>query len=194
MFFMFYGKSPQMKFGSLFVVILMLVMDENAFSQESSFKGPVVYLEVAGAGFNTYNANVEHLIFSKSIWYVNGRVGFGYSSYDGDSDYQIPLGVNVYHGNRNSHPELGLYLTYSSSHYNNKNRYEYVINTLHFVPSASYRFQRKNGGVFFRVSYAPGIKLKEFTDPSPWMGTSKSFFHSFGVALGYYFNKSQDAN
>src|SRR5688572_2246834 len=115
---MVYCKSPQMKFGSLFVVILMLVMDENAFAQESIFKGPVVYLEVAGAGFNTYNANVENLIFSKSRRYVNARAGFGYASYDGDSDYQIPLGVNVYHGNRNSHPELGLYLTYSSSHHN----------------------------------------------------------------------------
>jgi hypothetical protein len=86
---MFYCKLPQMKFGSLFVVVLMLFTDENAFSQESIFKGPVAYLEVAGAGFNTYNVNVEHLIFSKSRWYVNGRAGFGYSSYDGDSDYQI---------------------------------------------------------------------------------------------------------
>ena len=81
---MFYCILPQLKFGSLFVVILMLFMDENAFSQESIFKGPVAYLEVAGAGFNTYNINVEHLIFSKSRWYVNGRAGFGYSSYDGD--------------------------------------------------------------------------------------------------------------
>jgi hypothetical protein len=178
----------------LAISLLILMPVENAFSQESIFKGPVVYREVAGAAFSTYNANVEHLIFSKSKWYVNGRAGFGYLSYDGDSDYQIPLGVKVYHGNRNSHPELGLYLTYSSSHHNHNIGYEYVINTLHFVPSASYRFQRQHGGVFFRVSYAPGIKLKEFTDPSPWMGTSKTFFHSFGVALGYYFNKSEDAD
>jgi len=178
----------------LAISLLILMFVENAFSQESIFKGPVVYLEAAGAAFSTYNVNAEHLIFSKSKLYLNGRVGFGYTKYDGESDYQIPIGVNVFHGNRNSHPELGLYLTYSSSHHNNSGGYEYVINTLHFVPSASYRFQKQNGGVFFRVSYAPCLKLREFTDPNPWVGTSKTFFHSFGVALGYYFNKSADAD
>jgi len=39
----------EMKFSFLFVVILVLLMDEKGFSQEPNFKGPVVYLEVAGA-------------------------------------------------------------------------------------------------------------------------------------------------
>src|SRR5262245_29393167 len=113
-----------MRFQFFFIFTILFFIGEKTFSQESLSKCPVVYLEVAGAGFDTYNVNAEHLIFSKSSWYANGRVGFGYLADNNSRDYQIPIGVNVFHGNRNSHPELGLYLTYTSRHYDNS----YVTN------------------------------------------------------------------
>lgn len=166
-------------------IILVLVI-HSSWCQQISFKGPVAYLEVSGAAFGTYSINAEHLVFSKSNLYVNARAGYGYLKAFGDIDPRFPVGINFYSGKKNSHPEIGIYATYAIHNYIDK----HISRLLYFVPSASYRFQKPGGGIFFRVSYTPVWLIKEYTDQSPWIRHGK-FHQTFGLALGYYFRKKE---
>jgi hypothetical protein len=54
---------------------------------------------------------------------------------------------------------------------------------LYFIPSLSYRFQKPNGGLFFRVGYTPLLKLKEYSEAFHDIRINQSF----GISLGYFF-------
>src|SRR5687767_5651016 len=110
-------------------VILVLVI-HSSWCQETSFKGPVAYLEVSGAAFDTYSINAEHLIFNSSKLYMNARIGYGYMKSFDDIDHRFPVGVNFYWGKKNSHPEIGIYATYAIHNYIDK----HISRLLYFVP------------------------------------------------------------
>jgi hypothetical protein len=173
-----------MKFIAL--AVISIFSTHASLSQELNFKGPLAYIEVAGAAHGTYSINVEHSIFRKSTWRVNARIGYGYLKAYGDIDHRIPIGVNVSSGKKNSHPEVGLHLTYTRTSHDVADRH--VSKSLYFVPTISYRFQKPTSGLFFRIGYAPVLKLKEFTDSSPWVRLGQNYY-SFGAALGYYFGR-----
>lgn len=176
-----------MKNAFIFCLFGILCFTQTSFSQETRFRGLVAYAEYGAAGVS-YTANVEHLIFAKWGWYANGRIGFGVSKREDNIPIFIPVGVNFYRGKRNSHPEVGLGLSYAEG--------LQVVGTsinkaLYFMPSLSYKFQKPGGGLFFRIGYAPYIKLKEFSKPDhTWFQSTGLFEPSISMALGYYFART----
>lgn len=130
--------------------------------------------------------NLEHLIFSKSKWHLNGRLGYGLSKIQGSLLSSIPVGFNIFHGIKNSHVEVGFALTYAEGR-------QYVVGSdvyskaLYFVPSFSYRFQKPNGGLFLKAGYTPLLKLQEYSETFHEIRIN----HSAGIALGYFFYREK---
>ena len=173
------------KMKNAFLLIGILSFTYPSFSQGTGFRGLVAYAEYSAAG-TFYSANLEKLIFAKGGWYGNGRIGFGLSNREYNIPVFIPVGVNFCRGKRNSHPEVGLGLSYAEG-------LQVVgasINqALYFMPSLSYRFQKPGGGFFFKIGYAPYIKIKEFSKPDHTFQSTGLFDPSISMALGYYFGR-----
>jgi hypothetical protein len=146
-----------------------------------------VYAERGSSGAS-YTANVEHFIFDKWGWHANARLGVGTAknnyNYINSTPFYLHAGLNFYAGQKNSHPEVGLYLTYAEG----QQVYTDMNKAFYFVPSFSYRFQRPSRGLFFRIGYAPYLKLKEVSNADHmWFEGTGIFNHSIAIALGYSF-------
>jgi hypothetical protein len=176
-----------MKVVLLFFLVGMFGLISSSFSQELGFRGWVAYVERGSSGAS-YTANVEHFLFDRWGLNANGRLGFGTAKSHYNIKYNTPLylqaGLNFYSGKRNSHPEVGLYLTYAEG----QQIYTDMNKAFYFVPSFSYRFQKPSRGAFFRIGYAPYLKLKEVSNADHvWFEGTGIFNHSFVIALGYSF-------
>jgi hypothetical protein len=180
-----------MKNAFFFCLFGILCFSQPSFSQESSFRGVVAYAEYVAAGA-FYTANLEHLIFAKSGWYANGRIGFGLSNREYNTPVFIPVGVNFCLGKRSSHPEVGLGLSYAEGL---QVAGSSINQALYFMPSLSYRFQKPGGGLFFKIGYAPYIKIKEFSKPDhTWFEGTGLFEPSISMGLGYYFVRTRKSD
>lgn len=148
-----------------------------------TFKGPVVYGELAGAG-SLLTVNVEHVVWKISRWYVNARVGYGYMMINGYERSGIPVGINLFKFVGNHHVELsgglsyieGIERYYSSGPRWNRGLYAYG--------AVGYRYQRPQGGMFFRAQWHPLFQLREY-NPDPWFQIGAASPYWWGLSVGY---------
>ncbi len=175
------------------VVILMFAWSSFGQSAPAAFGGPVAYFELAGAG-GVYSVNIENPLFRIGRWRGNFRLGYGQIQYrdPGNTFRAVPVGIHMLKYSGNHHAEVGVALSYIGGYHYVES---IVLNDtrqsrgIFFVPMAGYRFQKPNGGLFFRVQYAPLIKIREFGP--------KQFFHMYmgrpinapGIAIGYAFGQ-----
>ncbi|MBA2612675.1 MAG: hypothetical protein H0U95_11925 [Bacteroidetes bacterium] len=113
-----------------------------------------------------------------------------------------PVSYNWLFGQKRSHLELGIGLTFLSLTKRTNSDIEpamYSTNSfLYLTPKISYRFQNPNGGLFFRVSFAPTVALwsreryrslayndllRQADNPIP--GSGDMIFPWPGFSLGY---------
>jgi hypothetical protein len=180
-----------MKTNSQLITLMMVSLCTAVFAQDAPmFKGPVVYLELGGPS-SFLTANVEHVIWKLPRWYVNGRVGYGYAMINGYERSGIPIGINFFRFQGNHHLEISGGISYiegikrySSAGENYWNR------ALYGYAAVGYRFQRPQGGMFFRAQWHPLFQIREF-NPDPYFHYSEVSAYWWGLSVGYAFTSEK---
>ncbi|REG94538.1 hypothetical protein [Algoriphagus antarcticus] len=182
-------------FKSIFIVLLLVLMSKQfqSFAQtetETFTAKKAVYLEVGGSS-GIYAINYSKIFHQKGKLKLNASAGFSMLPRRLNSKTTwlplVPVEVSAFYGKSNHHLELGFGLT------------SYLASTLDFDPETleliekvgydasiplriGYRYQKPEGGFFFRVGYTPII------DSRPRTGGNWSFYPYWaGVSFGKSF-------
>jgi hypothetical protein len=133
---------------------------------------PVVYGELGGPGFASFNIDMR---FSKADDGFGFRAGVGgFSLEDNDGVLTIPIGINyIASKDKKNYFETGVGVTYLSDQNSNNNDQLFGDTFGHLT--LGYRRQRPDGGFFFRAALNPVFGKFGFF---PFYG---------GVAFGYKF-------
>jgi hypothetical protein len=100
--------------------------------------------------------------------------------------WQVPAGLGFVKGNRRSHLEGSVGLSYQDGRIKFGNL---TYKTIYFLPWIGYRFQKPSGKFFFRLLYTPLFQAKEFSKADPRSSFGKSETKRIGLTIGYYFGK-----
>src|SRR5690349_4499053 len=132
-------------------------------SQAQDLTGTPVYAAGGGTSTDGFSINAEFRVFStaKRTAFLMG--GLGMYRFSREATYKVAtLGLNMVKGNGNHHTELGGAITYNSGAETAGK--EVANESLLLYGVGGYRYQRPQGGIFFRIYYAPSLKLKEWGD------------------------------
>lgn len=130
--------------------------------------------------------------FTVGLVYVPQSIDFGDGIY-----YGVPVSYNWLLGKKSHHLELGIGLTsLLVNPHSNKNSSFYA----YLTPKIGYRFQRPQGGLFFRATLTPMIDILSVSTSNLGNGKNRSFstlsnvaglgFAAFpwpGLSIGYTF-------
>jgi hypothetical protein len=182
----------------IFVLVFALFISPRATAQTEAEKFTAthsVHLELGG-NVGRYAFNYERLIYQKRAFKVLGSVGFALWSdpnlIKGNTRWYpaIPLELSTLLGRRNHHLEFGLGIT------------SYLLRTVNFstvsgkfvqsegpafirtvVPlRVGYRYQKPDGGFFFRVGYTPFFGVPDRRKEN-WYFTR--FYASLGLGVSF---------
>ena len=202
----------------IFLSLIFFGFSFLSFSQqlETSMKKNTIYAELLGQGA-LWSINYERMFEVNDFVSQSASVGlttnrnlrdlfFDQSFFDFGNNYNFgtPIAYRLIFGKRNSHLELGIGLTgfyfkgagsyhdgFCMSYSSDIRRFNSYI-----VPTIAYRFQKKTGGVFFKVVYSPMLSFYQ-TDNLEYIGGRRiknKFFEKSdnliflpGLSLGYTF-------
>jgi hypothetical protein len=201
----------------IFLTVLLAFVSLNFFSQvkNKSFKKNTIYAELLGQG-SLWSLNYERKFAINEMISQTVSVGFTTNRNVGDLFldqsffnfgngfyFGSPLSYHLIIGKRSSHLDLGIGLT--GLYYKGAGWYHDGFCTSsspdirsfksYIVPSISYRFQKNNGGLFFKMSYSPMFSFYQ-TNNLNFIGRSNKnkFFEKKenlilwpGLSLGYTF-------
>jgi hypothetical protein len=189
---------------NLIASLIILTLINSVFSQENNvsniFERNTIYTEAFGQGF-CWSLNYDRLFntekrimnsYTAGIVYVPESIQFGDGTY-----YGIPLSYNWLIGKKSHHFELGIGLTSLLVNPNSTVRSDFYS---YFTPKIGYRFQRQQGGLFFRATATPMIALlnvnthkfgsdksRSFSTLSNVAGLDYVAFPWPGLSIGYSF-------
>ena len=202
----------------IFLSLIFFGFSFLSFSQqlETSMKKNTIYAELLGQGA-LWSINYERMFEVNDFVSQSASVGlttnrnlrdlfFDQSFFDFGNNYNFgtPIAYRLIFRKRNSHLELGIGLTgfyfkgagsyhdgFCMSYSSDIRRFNSYI-----VPTIAYRFQKKTGGVFFKVVYSPMLSFYQ-TDNLEYIGGRRiknKFFEKSdnliflpGLSLGYTF-------
>jgi hypothetical protein len=163
---------------------LLITRSTNTIAQD--LEGTPVCLSAGGMSVLGVSLNAEFRAFNtlKRTAFVMG--GLGTYKFGREATYKlVSLGLNAVRGNGNHHSELGAALTYNSG---GETKGTNIANeSLFLIGAAGYRYQRPEGGVLFRIYYAPILKLKEWGDTTRFTAGVTFIPLNLGLCLGYSF-------
>ncbi len=163
----------------MYVLIFTLMMTGSGFAAEKPEAPLSIFFELFGNG-GIYSINADYRIREDCSVRL-GIVTWNTSGFFGGSNHltAFPLLVNYLYGSGNNWLELGGGLLYG--HYKELSDFGDVLNDYDFTTltgSLSYRYQRPQGGQFFKVGLTPMYPLgrKDRKYPAdgflPWIGVS----------------------
>jgi hypothetical protein len=175
-----------------------VISQENNVS--NTFEKNTIYTEAFGQGF-CWSLNYDRLFntekrimnsYTAGIVYVPESIEFGDGTY-----YGIPLSYNWLIGKKSHHLELGIGLTSLLVNPNSIVKSDFYA---YLTPKIGYRFQRPQGGLFFRATATPMIDLlsvntyksgsnksRGFSTLSNVAGLDYAVFPWPGLSIGYSF-------
>lgn len=185
--------NSQHKYSLFLVLIFVLTIsfvsrtqtEPGTFTAKNS-----VYLELAGNA-GRYAFNYGRIIHQKGKLKLNASAGFSMwpKKFDSKTIWlpTVPIEVSAFYGKSNHHLELGMgvtsYLTrslaFDSETFENIDK---VVFDAVIPVRIGYRFQKPEGGFFFRLGYTPVINL-------PTGGRGESSFDPYwaGISFGKSF-------
>ena len=164
----------------IFTVINSVISQENNVS--NTFERNTIYTEAFGQGF-CWSLNYDRLFntekrimnsYTAGIVYVPESIQFGDGTY-----YGIPLSYNWLIGKKSHHLELGIGLTSLLVNPNSSVKSDFYA---YLTPKIGYRFQRPQGGLFFRATATPMIDLLNVNTYKSGSNKSRSFSTLSNVA------------
>lgn len=133
--------------------------DSIVFPAEQS-----LYVEVIGETLCPLNVHYGRILKIYSNSYMTFNLGFGYFPTDINPILSIPFMIDWNSGLRNSHLEMGTGLSYNSGYYSSKIEELEVIGKmrgLFWALRLGYKYQRPEGGFFFKIGFTPLIRITE---------------------------------
>lgn len=171
-------------------ILAATLLAANAQQNLLPVKRSTIFVELAGNGL-FYSINYDRLLIAKPAWRLAGRAGMMYyrsGKSDSESTYGLwvatPLELSYLRGKKNHFLELGLGLTPLL-----QNAYEipsnHEVKFWEVVPTAriGYRYQRRVGGIFYKVGFTPIAGLP--SNKSYYYRDKTVFTPWFGLAIGY---------
>lgn len=159
-----------MKIYNLLILSCLILVSFSISAQDNNEKpikaNRAVYLELAGNGV-IYSINYDKIFHQKGTFKSSYRVGISLYPRNYDRVYAnvyLPVEINGMYGKRNGHFEFGLgvtpsYINYGTFDLNNFDRevLDYSGLGLAVFGRLGYRYQKPDGGFFFRVGINPII-------------------------------------
>ena len=147
------------------IILFIFLVQVASFAQETPIKRNTIYTEYCGQGFwNSLSFDRLYRIDKKIKTSITAGVTL-LPLYKKMNIFvaAIPVSYNWIFGRKNNHLELGAGLTY----YSETSKMQYsdialirVTNSyLYFTPKIGYRFQKHDGGFFFRITLTPSIGI-----------------------------------
>lgn len=188
----------------LTTLLIIFTLTHSVFSQvketSTTIEKNTVYAEAFGQGF-CWSLNYDRLFntekrimnsYTAGIVYVPKSIQFGDGTY-----YGIPLSYNWLIGKKSHHLELGVGLTSLLVNPNSSIKSDFYA---YLTPKIGYRFQRPQGGLFFKATATPMIDLlsvntyksgttksRSFSTLSNVAGLEYPAFPWPGLSIGYTF-------
>ncbi|MCX2740232.1 hypothetical protein [Pontibacter anaerobius] len=158
-----------------------------AMAQQAEGKRNSFFLELGGNG-GFYSLNYDRILMASGGWSLAGRMGAMYYGTDsggmeaGRSVWlAAPLEVSWLRGRRNHRLELGLGVTPLYQEYPEEGSSQEKELRLLPVGRVGYRFQRAEGGMFYKAGFTP---MAQFNHEEASLGRGV-FLPWFGLAVGY---------
>ncbi|MGV3585926.1 MAG: hypothetical protein ACO1OF_02895 [Adhaeribacter sp.] len=187
-----------MKANVKFILVLLLssiVFSVNAQQNLTPTKKNTLFLELLGNG-GLYSLNVDRIITSKEMWMLAGRLGISYFNHSDPAKKQyvvLPMELSYLRGKSKHFLEIGYGATmmvgkdesytgeYATAIYN----YMEALNTFRL----GYRYQQKDGGMFYKVGWTPGYGSVMELGNAPSKKAKETYFkpYNFGLGVGYTF-------
>jgi hypothetical protein len=180
------------KVNTNFFFLFLLLTPYIGRSQEKEGPRNTVYAEILGnaAGLSI---NYDRVVLKKEKIALSICIGAGFVPSNAINKllnnnatkknylpYGFPISCNLIYGKNNHHLETGVGLTYQQGMYGEGLKYS---QTIFAVVRLGYRYQKENGGLFWKIGFTPFIPIKEFgTISVPYV-----FLPFGGIALGYTF-------
>jgi hypothetical protein len=157
------------------------------------------FVEFLGNNFY-YSLNYDRILFQKKNFLISGRIGFcGFPQFRGNYTIGAPAEINLSFGKKRNFLETGFGMSYLyiDSYYfltgDSGRLVEIVdqkINWLFIVERIGYRYQKPDGGFFFKVAFTPLFQVVDKRkDKYNGMFTSFSPHHFIlpwiGISIGY---------
>jgi len=163
--------------GILFLTFFKL----NA--QENSIKKNAFNVELAGSGL-LYSLNYDRLLIIDNRMRFTMNVGTWYIPYvETISDFNymlgVVVGVNTLFGKQTHFLELGINVSYM----NMKDMEDNYFHTAYLPIRLGYRYQKDEGGLFFRASLMPIVAIIQDVDAEFLYPVTPHF----ALGLGYSF-------
>ena len=169
------------------ITILFATMVNSLVAQNysESFKRNTFFIEVGGNS-PFYSLNYDRIIVKKINWKLAARIGAMYLYDNGNylesirnKNFSMPLELSFLKGKNNHNLEIGIGATPFFKEYVETTRDNFF--SLGSFGRIGYRYQKTNGGIFFKAGFTPLIRFKKDVDSinpkyvSPWAG----------LAIGY---------
>lgn len=171
---------------NLITCLIIFSFTHSVFSQVNEASQTIeintVYAEAFGQGF-CWSLNYDRLFniekrimnsYTAGIVYVPESIQFGDGTY-----YGIPLSYNWLIGKKSHHLELGIGLTSLLVNPNSSVKSDFYA---YLTPKIGYRFQRPQGGLFFKATATPMIDLLSVNTYKSGSNKSRSFSTLSNVA------------
>lgn len=130
----------------------------QTYAQESKFsKKNTAFVELGGTA-GIYALKFDRILFQKGSWALAGGIGLTLSNVPFDDEERleftprVPIELNLLYGKNRHHLEVGI----GSNLYLSSNQSGTFI-----FPRIGYRYQKSEGGFFFRTSFTPIVDLGE---------------------------------
>jgi len=180
----------------VFSAIFSLVgLSVHAQTIQKSVKKNTVFLELLGNG-GYYSLNYDRILKSEEKWKLAGRVGGSYyNSFDVFNEHSVsmPLELSYLRGHDRHFLEIEIgatpvYWTYDFDYGPGEEKFKVANFDVMVLPRIGYRYQKPEGGLFFKVGFTPFSNIKLYTNwPVYPVGHTYTFPLWGGVAMGYTF-------
>jgi hypothetical protein len=165
----------------LFFVFFPLFFPVSSQAQSNPVSKNTLYADFASKDVY-YSINYDRVFHSGEKLNWSYRIGASILK----NAFAVPLGLQVFTAGNKSHAEFSLtlipYVDHSSSFLNTTDKSDKYI---YVEPGIGYRYQERNGGLFFKAVFTPIIFLDPPSDD--FWNMDPKFYAGGNVSLGFTF-------
>ncbi len=145
------------------IIILLfsaVFVNKNYSQTAQNITRNTIYADFASKGAY-YSLNYDRIFSQGEKFTKSYRIGFSVLK----NAIAMPLGINFFTGHNSSHAEFSLTVVPYVENYNDLFSGNNLSDKkLYIIPGAGYRYQKTEGGFFFKVAFAPVIYLDPPSD------------------------------
>lgn len=143
---------------AIVISVFLLFIINIGYSQD---KGSAVlarntlYIDLATKGAY-YSLNYDRIFHQGDKLNFSGKIGFSIFK----DVLALPLGINLFTGKKNHHFDLGIiFMPYIEKYKSFLSKNDLSDKFLYIIPGIGYRYQKQEGGFYFKTTFSPMLIL-----------------------------------